>query len=267
MGKVTILIIFSLCLFSCHRNAITGRSQLSIVPENEVQSMALTQYKQFLSTNTVVSNSTSNDAFMVKRVGERIAVAINKYYSEHGMANALKGYQWEFNLVESKEINAWCMPGGKVVVYTGLLAVTQNETALAIVLGHEITHAVVGHGRERMSEQLLTQGLGIGINVALSSNPETVNVFNQVYAPTAQLGVVLPNSRKQEFEADHFGLIFAAMAGYNPQEAIPFWKRMAALGGEKPPVFLSDHPADQQRIAKLETIMPEALKYYKSAGK
>lgn len=267
MDKKILMIVFSIAFFSCHRNAITGRSQLSLVPEAEVQSIALTQYRQFLTSNKVASNAVNGDAGMVKRVGEKIATAINKYYSEHGIPDALKGYQWEFNLIESKEINAWCMPGGKVVVYTGLLQITQNETALAIVLGHEITHAVIGHGRERMSEQLLTQGLGIGVNVALSNSPETVNVFNQVYAPTAQLGVVLPNSRKQEFEADHFGLIFAAMAGYNPEDAIPFWKRMAALGGEKQPVFLSDHPADEQRIKKLETIMPEALKYYKSAKK
>jgi len=159
------------------------------------------------------------------------------------------------------------LPGGKVVVFSGLLSVTTNEAALAIVLGHEITHAVVGHGRERLSKQLLTQGLGMGVNMALSSNPETVNIFNQVYAPTAQLGVVLPNSRKQEFEADHYGLIFAAMAGYDPQEAIPFWKRMAKMAGATSSVFLSDHPADNQRIQKLESVMPEALKYYKAAEK
>jgi len=267
MDKKLVIVLLVFIFSSCHRNAITGRSQLSLVPENEVQSMALTQYKEFLNSSKVVSDKASHDAAMVKRVGEKIATAINKYYSEHGMPDALKGYHWEFNLVEGKEINAWCMPGGKVVVYTGLLPITQNETALAIVLGHEITHAVVGHGRERMSKQLLTQGLGIGVNVAISNNPETVNIFNQVYAPTAQLGVVLPNSRKQEFEADHFGLIFAAMAGYDPQEAIPFWKRMAALSGDKAPVFLSDHPADEQRIKKLQDIMSEALGYYNSAKK
>ena len=248
---------------SCHRNAIIGRTQLSLVPESEMQSMALTQYKNFLNTNKVIVSTSGNDAAMVKRVGNKIAAAISKYYSDHGMPDALKGYQWEFNLVENKEVNAWCMPGGKVVVYTGLLPVTQTETSLAIVLGHEITHAVAGHGRERMSQQLLTQGVGVGIDVALSNNTQTVNIFNQVYNPTAQVGILLPNSRKQEYEADHFGLIFAAMAGYDPREAIPFWKRMAALGGAKQPVFLSDHPADEKRIAKLESLMAEALQYYK----
>lgn len=250
-----------LILVSCHRNAITGRNQLNLVSESDVQSLAVGQYKDFLNKNKVVSIN-SKDAEMVKRVGNRTAQAITKYYSDLGMPDALKGYQWEFNLVENKEVNAWCMPGGKVVCYTGLLPITQNEAALAIVLGHEITHAVAGHGRERMSEQLLAQGLGLVGDIALRNDPKTVSVFNQVYAPSAQVAVLLPNSRKQEYEADHYGLIFAAMAGYNPQEAIPFWKKMAAMGGEKPPIFLSDHPADEDRIQKLQTLMPEALKYY-----
>ncbi|MDE3144552.1 MAG: M48 family metallopeptidase [Bacteroidota bacterium] len=264
--KRIVFAISVLLIVSCHRNAITGRSQLSLVPESQVQSLAVTQYKQFLTSSKVVTGN-AKDAAMVKRVGNKIAAAIAKYYSDKGMPDALNGYKWEFNLVENKEVNAWCMPGGKVVCYTGLLPITQNETALAIVLGHEITHAVAGHGRERMSQQLLAQGVGLVGDIALGSNPQTVDIFNQVYAPTAQVGVLLPNSRKQEYEADHYGLIFAAMAGYDPREAIPFWKRMAALGGEKPPVFLSDHPADAERIQKLESLMPEAMKYYNPSGK
>jgi predicted Zn-dependent protease len=223
--------------------------------------MALTEYKSFLSSNKVVPVD-NNNSEMVKRVGTRIAAAINKYYQAQGLGNVLQGYNWEFNLVESKEVNAWCMPGGKVVVYTGLLPITQNETALAIVLGHEITHAVAGHGRERMSQQLLAQGIQVAGDVALSNNPTTVNVFNQVYAPTSQVAVLLPYSRKHEYEADHYGLIFAAMAGYDPREAVPFWQRMAAMGGQKPPILLSDHPADADRIQKLQELMPEAMKYY-----
>jgi len=249
-------------VLSCHRNPITGRKQLTLVSESQVQGMALTEYKKFL-TGSKLAPAADPNAVMVKRVGKRIADAITKYYADHNLPDALKGYTWEFNLVDSKEVNAWCMPGGKVVVYTGLLAVTQNETALAIVLGHEITHAVAGHGREKMSTQLLAQGVQVVGNVALGGDPTTVNIFNQVYAPTAQVGVLLPYSRKYEYEADHFGLIFAAMAGYDPREAIAFWKRMAALGGQKPPVLLSDHPADEDRIAKLEAMMPEALTYYK----
>ena len=257
-------LFLSLAFYSCKTNSITGRSQLDLVSESDVQTMALTQYKDFLSKNQVVPSTNANQE-MVRRVGNRIASAINKYYSEHGAGDELKGYTWEFNLVENKEVNAWCMPGGKVVVYTGLLPITQNETALAIVLGHEITHAVAGHGRERMSQQMLAQGIQLAGNVALGSNPQTVNIFNTVYGPGAQIGVLLPFSRKQESEADHYGLIFAAMAGYDPQEAITFWTRMAAMGGEKPPVLLSDHPADQQRIEDLKKDMPEALKYYQAS--
>jgi predicted Zn-dependent protease len=260
--KIILLAVFlPLSFLACKTNSITGRSQLDLVSESEVQAMALVQYKEFLSKNPVVPPGNANQE-MVRRVGSRIATAVIKYYTEHGAGDELKGYTWEFNLVESKEINAWCMPGGKVVVYTGLLPITQNETGLAIVLGHEITHAVAGHGRERMSQQMLAQGIQVAGNVALGSNPQTVNIFNQVYGPAAQIGVLLPYSRKQETEADHYGLIFAAMAGYNPQEAIAFWTRMASIGGEKPPVLLSDHPADQQRIEDLKKAMPEAMKYY-----
>jgi predicted Zn-dependent protease len=248
-------------LNSCHTNAIIRRKQLSLVSESEMQSMALSQYKGFLSTSKVVPPG-NKDAEMVKRVGNNIATAITKYYADHGQGEELKNYSWEFNLVESKEVNAWCMPGGKVVVYTGILPLTLNENALAIVLGHEITHAVAGHGRERMSEQLLAQGIEVAGDVALGNNPTAVNIFNQVYAPGSQVAVLLPFSRKQELEADHFGLIFAVMAGYDPQEAIPFWTRMAGLSAEKPPVFLSDHPPDEVRIEKLKELMPEALKYY-----
>src|SRR6478609_4537428 len=263
MKKNTLIVAaaFAFLLMSCTHNAITGRNQLSLVSESQVQSLAITQYKQFLSENKVVSLPNPN-AEMVVRVGTRIANAITEYYKEKGIASNLEGYKWEFNLVESKEVNAWCMPGGKVVVYTGILPITQNEDALAIVLGHEITHAVAGHGRERMSQAMVAQGIQIAGNVALGSNPKNVSIFNNVFGPAAQIGVLLPYSRKQETEADHYGLIFAAMAGYNPQEAIPFWNRMAALGGQKPPELLSDHPADEQRIEDLKKVMPEAMKYY-----
>ncbi len=269
MRLSTFFIAFLLFLSACTRNAITGRNQLSLVSESQVQDAAKTQYKQFLSENKVVSTGASKDAEMVRRVGTRIAGAITEYYKEKGQSDVLSGYQWEFNLVDSKEVNAWCMPGGKVVVYTGILPVTQNEAALAIVLGHEITHAVAGHGRERMSQQMLAAGIQEVGGVALSSNQKALGIFNTVYAPSAQVGVLLPNSRSQESEADHYGLIFAAMAGYNPQEAVPFWQRMANLSSNssKPPVFLSDHPADATRIKDLQKWMPEALKYYKPISK
>lgn len=262
MKKIVLIVLATAVLSSCVRNAITGRSQLSLVSDADLQTMSLTQYKQFLSTNKVVS-AVTGDAEMVKRVGNRVAAAVKKYYADKGMPNALDGYQWEFNLVDSKEVNAWCMPGGKVVVYTEILPVTQNETALAIVLGHEITHAVVGHGKERMSQEMVAQGLGALGSAALGTDTKSVNIFNQVYGVSAEYGALLPNSRKQELEADHFGLIFAAAAGYDPQKAVEFWTRMANLSnGQKPPVFLSDHPSDEERIQKIKEMMPEALQYY-----
>src|SRR5690606_16863523 len=190
--------------------------------------------------------------------------AINSYYAAQGLTEELAGYEWEYNLVQSDDVNAWAMPGGKIVVYTGLLPVTQNEAALAVVLGHEITHALAHHGNERMSQELVAQGVGVVGGILTSGNAQVANIFNSVYGPGAQVGVLLPNSRKQELEADRFGLQFTAMAGYNPQEAIPLWERMKAMSeGQRPPEFLSTHPAEDTRIEKLKKLMPEALKYYK----
>lgn len=261
MKKLAVILLFSIGLASCARNAITGRSQLSLVSESDLQAMAETQYAEFLRTHPVINNG--SDADMVKRVGNRIASAIQQYYRDKGVANELANYRWEFNLVQSNDVNAWCMPGGKVVVYTGILPVTQTESALAIVLGHEITHAVVGHGRERMSQELAAQGLGALGGAALGSNTKAGNIFNTVYGVGAQYGVLLPYSRKQELEADRYGLIFAAIAGYDPRVAIDFWTRMASMSnGQKPPTFLSGHPSDAERIQQIRDQMPEALKYY-----
>lgn len=257
-----ILVTFML-ISSCTTNPITGRKQLALVSEESLQQEAVTQYKSFLSQNKVVSATTNKDAEMVRRVGTRIANAITDYYKSKGLSDQLSGYKWEFNLIQSPDVNAWCMPGGKVVVYTGLLNVTQNEAALAIVLGHEITHAVANHGRERISQELIAQGVGVAGDVFTQSNQKANGIFNAVFAPSAQVGFLLPNSRRQEYEADHYGLIFAAMAGYNPREAIPFWQRMAALsGGNQPPEILSTHPLDSKRIQAIQGYIDEALKYY-----
>lgn len=265
MNKIIILTFISLTLYSCSKNAFTGRSQLSLIPESELQSMAATEYRQFLTQNKVVASTANKDAEMVRRVGQRITDAITQYFTAQGKANLLDGYQWEYNLVDSKDVNAWCMPGGKIVVYTGLLPITQNEAALAVVVGHEVTHALAKHGNERMSQGMVQQLGGVALSVALASkSQETQSLFNQAYGIGSAVGVILPFSRKQEYEADQFGLNFAAMAGYNPQEAIPLWERMeAAGGGNKPPEFLSTHPAEGNRIEKLKKQMPEALKYYK----
>lgn len=245
---------------SCSTNSITGRKSLSLVPENELQTMAITQYAEFLAQNKVVQD---NNTVMVKRVGSRIADAITKYYTAKGQGDVLAGYKWEYNLVDSKEVNAWCMPGGKIVVYTGILPITMNENALGVVMGHEIAHAIAQHGKERMSEAMLTQMGGMALSVLLSSKPaETQNLFLNAYGIGTQIGSALPNSRKQELEADKFGLLFCALAGYDPREAVPFWERMAAMGGQKPPEFLSTHPSDATRIEKIKEYLPEALKSY-----
>ena len=249
----------------CTTNAVTGRKQLVLFPESTLQAEALTQYQSFLSTNKVVSSTGNKDAEMVRRVGSRIASAIEAYYANNPTVSAdLKTYKWEFNLVDSKEVNAWCMPGGKVVVYTGLLPITQNEAALAVVLGHEITHAIAHHGNERMSQVTIAQGLEVAGDFFTRNKQQANSIFNNVFAPAAQVGVLLPNSRNQEYEADHYGLLFCAMAGYNPKEAIPFWQRMSAAGGSsKPPEFLATHPSDANRIDRLEGYMDEALSVYK----
>jgi predicted Zn-dependent protease len=271
--KNRVLIFLSVAVMglvvSCTQNAITGRSQLSLVSDAQVTEMAQTEYRTFLSQNKVVSASQSKDAEMVRRVGSRIASAITKYYTGQGLGNELANFQWEYNLVNSPDVNAWCMPGGKIVVYTGLLPVTQNEAALAVVVGHEVAHAVAKHGSERMSQGLIQQLGGVALATALSSRPsETQNLFMQAYGVGSNVFGILPHSRKQELEADRLGLIYAALAGYNPREAIPLWQRMEAMSnGQKPPEFLSTHPSEGNRIAKLQQQMPEALKYYKPMGK
>ncbi len=183
---------------------------------------------------------------------------------DHKLSYLLDGYEWEFNLVESDQVNAWCMPGGKVVVYSGIIPVTKNEEGLAVVMGHEIAHAIAGHGNERMSQELLREAGGVGLMVALNEQPqETQLIWMSVYGVGTQVGAMLPYSRLHESEADRMGLIFMSMAGYNPHEAPVFWERMStASGGQKPPEIISTHPSDQTRINNLNNWMPEAMEYY-----
>lgn len=260
--RLILLVLVAALFTGCALNLVTGRNQLSLVNESEMQLMAVDQYRTFLDENKVLSSG-NRDAAMVDRVGARISNAILKYYTSQGKGSVLDGYKWEFNTVESKSANAWCMPGGKVVVYTGLLPITQTETGLAIVMGHEIAHAIAKHGSERMSQSMMQQLGRVALQVALAQKPqETQELFMMSYGVGSQLGAMLPWSRQQETEADQYGLIFAAMAGYNPNEAIPFWERMANAGGANPPEFLSTHPSDETRIRKLKQFMPEAMKYY-----
>lgn len=269
MRRIISLIAMALVINACSKNPITGRSQLKLLPESQLQQMATSEYQQFLSSNKVVAPSGNRDAEMVVRVGQRITKAVESFYAQNGRSADLEGYQWEYKLVDSKEVNAWCMPGGKIVVYTGLLPITQNEAALAAVMGHEVSHAVFNHGNERMSQGLGAEAVGAGLSAALSNKPAaTQQLFMTAFGVGAQFGALLPFQRKHELEADHYGLIFSAMAGYNPQEAINLWQRMEqASNGQKPPEFMSTHPSEGRRIEQLQKYMPEALKYYKPVSK
>jgi predicted Zn-dependent protease len=251
-------------LVSCSTVPITGRSQLSLIPGSSMLSMSLEQYDSFLKDHTLSTNK--EQTAMVKRVGARVQSAVERYFAANNMQSRLADYKWEFNLVEDKQVNAWCMPGGKVVVYTGLLPVTQTEAGLAVVMGHEIAHAIAEHGNERMSQGLLTQFGGIALGEALSSRPEaTRELWMTVYGAGVQVGALLPYSRLQESEADRLGLIFMAMAGYDPNTALPFWQRMAAQkNGKATPEFLSTHPSDATRVENIRKLLPEAMRYYKA---
>jgi predicted Zn-dependent protease len=261
-SNIVVLSGILLLLAGCSEVEITGRKQLILVPDSMMNSLSFQSYGEFLSSHNLSTNAEQTQ--MVKRVGGRIQKAVEQYCKTNNIENLLEGYKWEFNLVEDPNINAWCMPGGKVVVYTGILPVTQNEAGLAVVLGHEIAHAFAKHGAERMSQGLVVELGGAALSVALKDKPElTKNLFMQSYGIGTQLGV-LKYSRVQESEADHLGLVFMAMAGYNPQEAISFWQRMAAQKkGTQTPEFLSTHPADETRIQNLKDLLPEAMKYYK----
>jgi predicted Zn-dependent protease len=262
-SKLILLCGLALFLSGCTEVAITGRKQFTLVPEAMMNSMAFQAYSEFLTQNKLSKNV--SDTQMVKRVGNRIRQAVEQYCAQNNISERLQGYQWEFNLIEDDQLNAWAMPGGKVVVYTGLLKITQSEAGLATVMGHEIAHVFAKHGAERMTHGLLVDLGGMALSEALASRPEqTKNLFVQSYGLGTQIGVLLPYSRVHETEADHLGLIFMAMAGYNPNEAVNFWQRMAiAKQGPQPIEILSTHPADSTRIENLQKLVPKAMKYYK----
>ena len=249
----------------CQTNPVTGRKSLGLVPASEMQSMSYTEYSTFISSHKLSTNA--EQTAMVKRVGMRIQNSVETYMAQNGKSNELKGFKWEFNLIEDPTVNAWCMPGGKVVVYTGIMPVVQSETGLAVVLGHEIAHAIANHGTERMSQGMVQQMGGVALDVALANKPaETKALFSQAYNAGSNVAVILPYSRMHESEADHMGLIFMAMAGYNPAEAAVFWQRMkaASAGSQKPNELLSTHPSDDRRIADIQKWLPEVnQKYYK----
>ncbi len=256
------LLLIALTIYYCTTVPITGRKQFNIIPAAQINSLSFQQYDEFLKSNKLSTDEQSTA--LVKKVGLNIKTAVERYFAEKNWSKQLDGYKWEFNLIESEEVNAWCMPGGKVVVYTGILPITKDETGLAVVMGHEIAHAIAQHGSERMSQGLLQQLGGMALDVALQNEPAaTRQLFMTAYGIGSTIGVILPYSRTHESEADRLGLIFMAMAGYDPNQAVDFWQRMADLNKVKVPEFLSTHPSDQTRIADLKKHLPEALNYYR----
>ena len=262
MKKLVLLSLILIVFYGCSSVPITGRRQLNLVSDQEVLTLSLQQYDDFIKTAKKSTDATATA--MVTRVGSKIADAVQAYYKSVGQEDALSGYAWEFNLVDDPQVNAFCMPGGKIVVYSGILPVTQDETGLAVVLGHEVAHAVAKHANERMSQQMLAQYGAAGVGSILSKSSSTVQTIGQsVFGLGAQYGALLPFSRQQESEADHLGLIFMAIAGYKPEAALPFWQRMSQQGSAAPE-FMSTHPSDNTRIAQIQKEIPEAMQYYTS---
>jgi len=258
MKKYLFLGIFGALAMACATNPITGKQNLNFVSNSELFPTSFQQYSTFLSENKVVTGTA--DAKRVEQVGLRIKLAAEKYLTYLGQSQYLKDYRWEYKLVDNKEVNAWCLPGGKIVVYSGILPVTQNESGLATVMGHEVSHALANHGAQRMSAAQL-QSIGGAVLDAATSNKtaQTRAIFSQAYGMGTEVGVMLPFSRGNESEADKIGLTLMAIAGYNPADAVDFWGRMAAKsGGSGTPEFMSTHPSDATRIANIKALVPEA---------
>ena len=247
-------------LQACSTVPLIGRKQVSFLPESSMVEMSLTNYSQFLEENKISSNKAQTD--MIKRVGARISVAVEQYLRDNGFADRVSDFTWEFNLVEDNQLNAWCMPGGKVVFYSGILPVAKDDAGVAVVMSHEIAHAVARHGNERMSQQMVAQFGSAALTELIKTKPEqTQAIYQSVFGLGTQYAVMLPYSRLHEYEADKLGLIFMAIAGYDPAEAIGFWERMAANSQGSMPEFLSTHPVEQNRIDAIKNFLPEANKY------
>jgi len=257
--------IIVLLLLACTTVPISGRKQVTLIPEFELMSMSLIQYKSFLSENPPMV-AQIGEVKQVKRVGNRIAHAVEKYLKQEGQSNRVKGYKWEFNLVNKNVVNAWAMPGGKVVVYKGLLPIAKSDEGLAVVMGHEIAHAIARHGNERMSQGILAAAGGVAIAIYMKDKPkESQALFLGAYGIGAGVGM-LAFGRNQESEADKLGMVFMSMAGYQPKEAIPFWERMKGGGGAATPEFLSTHPSHDTRIKRIQEWLPTAESYFEKAN-
>lgn len=263
MKKFVLISCLFIAVTACKVNPFTGQKTLNFYSNSQIFPMAFSQYDQFLGDSEVIEDT--NEAEMISRVGKRISSAAERWLNANGYPGYLKDYRWDYNLVKDTLVNAWCMPGGKIVFYTGILPITQSETGVAVVMGHEVAHALADHGAQRMSAGTL-QALGaVAGNVAIS-DPNARNTFNMAYGVGSTVGVMLPFSRSHETEADRIGLQIMAIAGYNPEEAPELWRRMKAnAGGQVPPEFLSTHPSSDTRIANLTQWIPlakqEARKY------
>lgn len=251
MGLIVLII-------SCAKNPFTGKSTMALVPNSEIFPSSFQQYSTFLSENKVVKGT--KDAQRVENVGMKIKVAAEKWLNSNGNVGYLKDYKWEYNLVDSKEVNAWCMPGGKIVFYTGIMPICKDDAGMATVMGHEVAHALANHGQQRMSAGMLQQLGAVGVGVATGNkSEETKQIAMTAYGASTQLGGMLPFSRAHESEADMIGLTLMAIAGYNPDTAVAFWERMASnSGGQSPPEFLSTHPSNATRIAEIKKLIPQA---------
>jgi predicted Zn-dependent protease len=255
-----ILILFG--IYSCSTVPVTGRRQLNLVSDQEILSLSLQEYNDYIKSAKKSTDKTATE--IVTNVGRKIADAVEAYYKYMGMESLLSAYSWEFNLIDDPQVNAFCMPGGKIVVYSGILPMTQNEAGLAVVVAHEVGHAIAKHANERMSQQMVAQYGAASLDALLSKSSSAVKTIGQtIFGVGAQYGVMLPYNRNQELEADHLGLIFMGIAGYNPEAAIPFWERMSQQGNAAPE-FMSTHPSDQTRIQGIKSKLPEAMEYYTS---
>ncbi len=260
--KIFSFILLTILLWACATVPLTNRSQLLLISNAEIMPLSFQNYKQVLASGNLSTNA--EQTAMVKRVGSRIQKSVEAYMDQQGLSSQLNGFEWEFNLLEENTVNAWCMPGGKVAFYTGILPICKDETGVAVVMGHEVAHAIANHGRERMSQQMALNGiLSVGAVATSTSENRLDDILMQAVGAVSPLGM-LKFGRDQESEADRMGLVFMAMAGYNPAEAPEFWKRMAAqAGGNQPPEFLSTHPSSTTRIADLNKWQAEASKHYK----
>ena len=262
--KILILItLLSFFISSCSTVPLTGRKRIALLPSSSLTTMAFQSYRSLLNKSRLSTDF--RKVAIVRKVGNRIARAAEMFMREEGLVKELKNFKWEFNLIENRKvINAFCMPGGKVAVYTGILPIALNETGLAVIMGHEIGHAIAKHGNERMSQLLLVQLGGVALDIALKNKPDkTRGLMMIAFGVATQLGVLLPFSRTHESEADHIVLILMARAGYDPAAAISFWQRMDRKTGKRGPKFLSTHPASKTRVKRLRKLLPSVLKYYK----